>query len=185
MAELLINRGADIEHTNCYDRTPLTLAACKADRKMCLFLISKGANLYPGESCDAPLSMYGSETEEGNRAMYAFFNDPGAGVESLRSFTPRGKHRQDLIALQAAWAKGPHPNARWERRKAFAMVLSENGFVAQSRRAKVDDAMMTADVPHKGTRAGARVLRARQVRARVCFTALSTEAIMRSIASFL
>ena len=102
---VLLNHGAD-PNTRNTDCTALGLAAAKDNLDICLLLVAHGADLY------ATNAVYGTGQNALNgygRSKYDF--DP-AVLEERRAM------------LKHAYDEGPHPNARWARRKNFVMVLA-------------------------------------------------------------
>ena len=100
---VLLNHGAD-PNTRNHNGTALGLAAARDYLPICLLLVARAADLY------AVNAVFGRNALEG----YGY-NKP--------SLTPAVLEERRAL-LKHAYDEGPHPNARWARRKNFVMVLA-------------------------------------------------------------
>jgi hypothetical protein len=101
---VLLNHGAD-PNTRNEDWTALGLAAATDKLPACLLLVAQAADLY------AANAVYG-----GLNALEGY----GRRKPSLAPAVMEERRAQ----LKHAFDEGPHPNARWARRKNFVMVLA-------------------------------------------------------------
>ena len=99
---VLLNHGAD-PNTRTQHWTALGLAAAYDNLPVCLLLVARAADLY------AVNAMAGQNVLE--------------GYGNRRSLTPAVLEER-RAQLKHAFDEGPHPNARWARRKNFVMVLA-------------------------------------------------------------
>ena len=101
---MLLNHGADpnTRNENC---TALGLAASNDYLPICLLLVARAADLY------AVNAVFGT----GRNAL--------EGYGRYSSLAPAVLEERRAL-LKHAYDEGPHPNARWARRKNFVMVLA-------------------------------------------------------------
>jgi hypothetical protein len=99
---VLLNHGAD-PNTRIQDWTALGLAAAYDNLPICLLLVARAADLY---AVDAYV---------GRNALEAYGHFISLAPADLEERRAQLKH---------AFDEGPHPNARWARRKNFVMVLA-------------------------------------------------------------
>ena len=99
---VLLNHAAD-PNTRSQNYTALGLAAANDHLPVCLLLVARAADLY------AVNAVYGRNALE----------DYG----SNSTLTPAVKKKRQA-QLKHAYDEGPHPNARWARRKSFVMILA-------------------------------------------------------------
>ena len=99
---VLLNHGAD-PNTRNENYTALGLAASCDNLPVCLLLVARAADLYA-------VNAYG-----GQNAL--------EGYDRLMSLAPAVLEER-RAQLKHAYDEGPHPNARWARRKNFVMVLA-------------------------------------------------------------
>ena len=100
---VLLNHGAD-PNTRSHSWTALGLAAAYDYLPVCLLLVARAADLY------APNAVRG---ERNALEGYGRLSSLAPAVEKKRR-----------AQLKHAFDQGPHPNARWARRKSFVMVLA-------------------------------------------------------------
>ena len=100
---VLLNHGAD-PNTRNQHWTALGLAAAHDNLPVCLLLIARAADLY------AVNAVYGQNALEGYGCV-------------KNNLTPAVLEERRAL-LKHAYDEGPHPNARWARRKNFVMVLA-------------------------------------------------------------
>ena len=108
VATILLGRGCDPNTRNDH-WTALGIAAAWDHLPVCILLLSKAADLYalmPYGGCNA-LQHYGD------------FANPRLTLAVLRKRRALLKH---------TYNEGPHPNARWDRRWPFMMVMVCYGF---------------------------------------------------------
>ena len=106
IATILLGRGCD-PNSRSKHWTALGVAAAYDNLPMCIFLLTRGADLYalmPGGERNT-LQMYGRHV-----------NLAPAVLE------------ERLALLQHTYDEGPHPNARWARRWPFMQVMVFNDF---------------------------------------------------------
>ena len=101
---VLLNHGADPNTRNQY-WTALGLAAANDYLPICLLLVARAADLY------AVNAVFG-----GQNALEGY----GSSKNNLTPAVLEERRAQ----LKHAYDEGPHPNARWARRKNFVMVLA-------------------------------------------------------------
>jgi hypothetical protein len=102
---VLLNHGAD-PNTRTQHCTALGLAAANDNLPVCLLLVARAADLYAVDAVNG----WGQNALEGyGRSKYSL----APAVEEERR-----------AQLKHAYDEGPHPNARWARRKYLVMVLA-------------------------------------------------------------
>ena len=102
---VLLNHGAD-PNTRNQDWTALGIAAAWDHLPICLLLVARAADLYAVNA----VAVYG-----GQNALEAYGTNSNLTPAVLEERRAQLKHAYD---------QGPHPNARWARRKSFVMVLA-------------------------------------------------------------
>ena len=102
---VLLNHGADPNTRNQYC-TALGLSAAKDHLPICLLLVARAADVYAVDAVNGT----------GQNAL------EGYGSSKL-SLAPTVLEERRAM-LKHAYDEGPHPNARWDRRKNFVMVLA-------------------------------------------------------------
>jgi hypothetical protein len=103
---VLLNHGAD-PNTRNYNWTALGLAAANDHLPICLLLVARAADLYAVNAVNGT----GQNALEGYGSFKYLRLAPVVLVERRAQ-------------LKHAYDQGPHPNARWARRKSFVMVLA-------------------------------------------------------------
>ena len=144
---LLISRGAIIDSLDWARWTPLLRACCESNLEIVELLYASGANIHhvgaDGDECTALFLAASFDC----LALCEFLVSKGAdvmkesryGVNALSGYgdflkTPLSFETKALrcVALEAAWAAGPHPSQvrrrRWESRGPLLWMLAEHGY---------------------------------------------------------
>jgi hypothetical protein len=166
--KLLEAAGADIHHKTNNGYNALILAALFDKLPVCLFLLSKGADLMAVAN-----NNWTALTDYGN-----YVHSPPLSPATLA---------ERRAALEEAWRAGPHPSQvqrrrdeAWDRRKSLMQVSAENGYRPLAHRVAampaVDPAAAIPAIPLDN---------AEQVHAHLLGQVLANEGIHRLIVSML
>ena len=128
IAAILLGRGCGPNTRNDV-WTALGIAAANDHLPVCIFLLSKGADLYA------------TMLNGGRTALQVY----GAHVDP--PLTPAVLEQRRAL-LQHTYDEGPHPNARWARRWPFVMVMVCYGFQPTAARRAVLLALNTPLPPN-------------------------------------
>ena len=169
VVKILEAAGADIHHKNQGGFNALNYAALFDKLPVCLYLLSKGADLMAASNSNmTALTHYGRS---------ASINPPLSPATLAERRT----------ALEEAWRAGPHPSQvqrrrdeAWDRRKSLMQVSAENGYRPLAHRVAampaVDPAAAIPAIPLDN---------AEQVHAHLLGQVLANEGIHRLIVSML